>query len=386
MDGPGEKGLVPGRATCEGTARFALRFAHLPGHFRRPDRLSLSSIALGTRQGQPGGVDDLLYRSSAARCLELGVNVFNTALSDRMQTSERALGTALERAFREGLASRDEVVVVSKGGVLVPDPDRVETYGDAQRDLLRSYVDTGLLDPSRVVNGHSIDPAFLRDQIERSRRNLRLGTIDLYLLQEPELHLYRDGATDFRARMIEALRTLEDAVRENAIAAYGLCSWDGLLLPHSERGHLSIVDLFEMALEVGGGDHHLRAVQLPYGLAMGEGATSASQLGPDGRVAALFETMRETGTAVMVSAPLYGGKVIGKIPDFVREAFPEAQSDAQRALQFARSTAHVTTAVVGMRQLEHVEENLALAAHPPADPSLPARLFRSAAQQANGLT
>ncbi len=377
-----EQGLLSGRATPEGTARFAARFPKLPGHFRCPDRLFLSSIGLGLRQGEPGGIDDLLYRSAVARCLELGVNVFNTALSDRMQTSERALGVALSRAFREGSVARDEIVVVSKGGALVPNPDRIRGYGDAQHDLLRTYVDTGLVDLERVVNGHSMEPAFLRDQIERSRRNLRLSCIDLYLLQEPELHLRAQGATAFWAKLGDALRSLEDAVREGVIGAYGLSSWDGFLLPHSDRGHLSIVDLFEIALEVGHGDHHLRAIQMPYGLASGEGAASASQLGPDGRTAALLETLQETGTVVMASAPLFGGKVLGHLPDFVRDAFPEARSDAQRAIQFARSTANVSCVVVGMRELEHVEENLALAQHPPCDPSLPAGLFRAAQEQA----
>ncbi len=87
--------LAPGRATAEGTQRFADRFPDLPGHFRRPDRLSFSSLALGTRNGEIGGIDDLLYRSVVPTLLEGGVNVFVTALSDRMTTSERGLGVAL---------------------------------------------------------------------------------------------------------------------------------------------------------------------------------------------------------------------------------------------------------------------------------------------------
>jgi hypothetical protein len=88
----GEGGGAAGRATAEGTQRFAERFPDLPGHFRRPDRLLFSSLALGTRNGELGGVDDLLYRQATASCLERGVNVFVTALSDRMMTSERCLG------------------------------------------------------------------------------------------------------------------------------------------------------------------------------------------------------------------------------------------------------------------------------------------------------
>ncbi|MGH0035181.1 MAG: aldo/keto reductase [Myxococcota bacterium] len=375
---PRDSGLLEGAATPEGTARFASRFPHLPGHFRRPDRLTLSSLALGTRRGDPGGVDDLLYRSAVAQCLEGGINVFDTALSDRMQTSERALGSALARAFRDGDARRDEVVVVSKGGVLVCEPEDATSYAQAQRALRRTYVDSGLVDPRNVVNGHAIDPPFLLDQIQRSRRNLGLATIDLYLVQEPELHLRALGPNGFRERFSEVMRSLEEAVARGWIGAYGVSTWDGLLVPHSERGHLSIVELFEMALEVGGGHHHMWALQLPYGLAAGEGAVLESQLGPDGRTASALATLGHTGTVVLASAPLYGGRVLGRVPGFVRRALPGARSDAQRCLQFVRSTAHITSAVVGMREPDHVDDNLALARIPPEPPSVPAELFRQA--------
>src|SRR3990172_12438953 len=81
--------LCPGRATPEGTGRFAKRFSHLPGHFRCPDRLQLSSLGLGLRNGEPSGRDELLYRSAVSQLLEGGVNLFATALSERMQKSER---------------------------------------------------------------------------------------------------------------------------------------------------------------------------------------------------------------------------------------------------------------------------------------------------------
>ena len=378
MSDPENAELLSGRASPEGCERFRTRISHVPEHFRRPDGLAISSIGLGMRQGQPGGVDDLLYRSAVDSCLELGINLFNTALSDRAQTSERALGTALKRAFREGKAARDEVVVVTKGGYLVHDPDFVRTQTELRRYLQHTYVDPGLIDPALVVNGHSIQPAFVRDQIERSRRNLGLATIDFYLVQEPELHLQPLGATAFWKSMRELFAKLEDAVREGLIGAYGLCTWDGLLVPHSQRFHLSLVDVFEAALDAGTGVHNLRAIQLPYGLAMGEGVALDSQLGPEGRVAAVLDTLRDTGTVVMTSAPLLGGQILGRLPDVVRDAYPEAKSDAQRCIQFARSSRNVTSVIVGMRQLEHVEHNLALTQVPPANPAIADRLFQSA--------
>ena len=137
-----DAGLTRGRATPEGTRRFAARFPDRPGHFRCPDRLEVASLGLGMRSGEAFGADDLLYRSAVPQVLQGGVNLFDTALSERMQMSERNLGTALERAFREGDARRDEVVVVTKGGFLTVDPDLVERRADVRRYLVETYIHT----------------------------------------------------------------------------------------------------------------------------------------------------------------------------------------------------------------------------------------------------
>lgn len=368
---------VHGRATGDGTRRFAARFPGLPGHFRRPDRLDWSSLALGMRGGRPGGVDDLLYRSAVARCLEGGVNVFATALSDRMQTSERALGNALRRAFREDAAARDEVVVVTQGGFLTFDPD-VADPSLARRYLHRTYVETGLVDPALVVDGvHCLEPAFLSDQIDRSRRNLGLETLDVYLVQEPELHLRRLGPTGFGRKLREVFEMLEKAVQEGRIAGYGLATWAGLLLPESERLHLSVLEIFEAALEASGGEPHLVALQLPFSVAMGEAVGLPSQLGPDGRASSVLHTLDGTGIAVLASAPLVQGRALGRLPGWLRDALPGLRSDAQRCLQVVRSSHNVTTAVVGMREPEHLEENLAAAGVPPLAPGFVESLFRT---------
>ena len=369
--------LVPGRATTAGTRAFADRQNASIDHFSRPDTLWLASIGFGSLRGDPGGVDDLLYRSALADYFEAAGNVVNTALSDRFQTSERALGHALRRAFAEKKVARDEIVVVTKGGALTPDGERVRDHASAQRDLYSTYIDSGILALDDVHRGHAMTPRFLLDQIERSRRNLGLATLDYYLVQEPEIHLRELGVDGFRSALHHAFEALELAVSRGWIGAYGLATWDGFLLPDSDRSHLSIVDLFDVALEVGQADHHLRALQLPYGLAMGEGAVLASQLGPDGKSRAILESLRDTGTAVFASAPLYGGRLVGHVPAFVRDAFPEAKSDATAALQFTRSTAAVTCAVVGMRDAAHVAENMGLARVSRAKPEIPAALFEA---------
>lgn len=375
--------LLPGRATPEGTRRFAERFRELPGHFASPDRLLLSSIGMGTRGGEAGGADDLLYRGAVPLALEGGVNVFDTALSYRMQTSERTLGAALRRSVAEESVARDEIFVVTKGGYLTVDPDFARSVHEARRYLGETYLASGLVDPDGIAQGaHAIDPAFLLDQIERSRRNLGLDTIDLYCLEDPELQLIAHGPTEFRDQMKRAFAALEEAVVKGAIAAYGLSTWSGFLLPYTERGHLSVVELLELALDVGGADHHLRGVQFPYGLALGQAQGLSTQIGPEARPSAILDALCDTGTAVFACAPLARGRALGRLPGFVCEAFPGLHTDAQRALQFARSAPGITTALVGMREPHHVVENLELARSAPADPGELAALFELARREA----
>jgi aryl-alcohol dehydrogenase-like predicted oxidoreductase len=376
--------LLAGRATRGGTRRFASRFS-LEAHFRCPDEIYLSSIGLGTRGGESDGGDDLLYRSSIPRALERGVNVFDTALRYRMQRSERTLGAALRRRIAEGQVTRDEVYVITKGGYLTVDPDLVRTQSEARRYLIETYLDSGLVQPDGLVDGiHCLDPPFLRDQIERSRRNLGLRCIDLYCIEEPELHLLAKGPNEFRSLLARVFEALEGAVADGSVAAYGLSTWSGLLLPYTERGHLSLAEVLDLALDVGGADHHLRGIQLPYSVGMGEALGLPSQFGPDGSAHALLDVVRDTGTAVFATVPLLRGRVVRGLPGFLRQAFPGLRTDAQRSLEFVRSSPGITTAITGMRQLEHVDENLELAEREPASPELIERLFALAREHEQG--
>jgi aryl-alcohol dehydrogenase-like predicted oxidoreductase len=178
--------------------------------------------------------------------------------------------------------------------------------------------------------------------------------------------------------LAEAIDALVGAVRSGRIGAYGLSTWAGLLVPYTERGHLSLAELLELALEVGGADHHLRGICLPYSLGMGEALGLPSQFGPDSRPSSILDAVRDTGTAVFAAAPLVRGRAVHRLPRFVRDAMPELHSDAQRTLQFARSAPGITTALVGMRQPEHVEENLDVSRFKPAPPEVIAELFRHA--------
>ena len=77
----------------------------------------------------------------------------------------------------------------------------------------------------------------------------------------------------------------------------------------------------------------------------------------------------------VASAALLQGQVASNLPDFVAEALG-LDSDAERALQFARSAPGVAATLVGMKRAAHVRENLEVLQAPPLSEAGFAGLFQ----------
>ena len=182
--------MIEGRATPEGTARYAQRFASTVAadNYRRLDSAGhLSSLGLGTYLGHEDAATDSLYRRAIGQALERGLNVIDTAVNYRHQRSERVIGAVLAERITRSELRRDEVVVATKGGYIPLDAN-VDT--DPRTYFTDTYLRTGIVRPDDVVGGaHCMTPRYLADQIERSRQNLGLATIDIYYVHNPESQL-----------------------------------------------------------------------------------------------------------------------------------------------------------------------------------------------------
>lgn len=353
-------------ATPAGTARYVARFAGRAGdgHFRQAQGLWLSSIGMGTYLGEPDEATDAAYRSALTRAVSLGCNVIDTAINYRFQRSERAIGLALRDLFqREGKEVhilRDEIVIATKGGY-VPFDGGFPT--DPHGYIQETFIRPGIARPEDFVDGHCITPAYLRHQLEQSQRNLGLECIDIYYVHNPESQLRRVPRAEFQQRLRAAFAALEAAVADGLIQMYGTATWNGYRTSPRDPDYLSLAEVVDLARQVGGPDHHFKVIQLPYNLAMVEALTRPNQA--IGREAMpVLEAASRLGITVVTSAALLHNQLTARLPGFIAETFPGLTSDAQRALQFARSTPGVHTALVGMSQVAHVEENLKLAALP----------------------
>ena len=319
-------------ATAEGTARYAERHPEYrnAAFYRTVFDLQVSSLGIGTYLGAPDEAADHSYVAALLAGAENGINFFDTAINYRRQRSERCVGAALKRL------QRDEMVVCTKAGFLTPDAV------------------PGALEAGDVVDGmHSMAPAFLEDQVERSRANLGVDTIDVFYLHNPETELGFRTREEFELRLHRAFFALERLADQGKIRRYGVATWDGLRRP----GQLSLAQLAEIANVEGGPEHRFRFVQLPFNLGMVEAFTVQPE--------SVLHAADRLGIAVVASATLIQGRLIGHLPEKIHTLIPGLESDAQRSIQFTRSTPGVSVALVGMGRPDHVAQNLGIARVPP---------------------
>jgi aryl-alcohol dehydrogenase-like predicted oxidoreductase len=360
-------------ATPEGTKKYAARFAGraAEGHFREQQGLWLSSLGIGTYLGEPDASTDQAYTASIVEAVESGVNVIDSAINYRFQRSERSVGAALAELARRGFA-REELVICTKGGFLTPD---IDMPADAGEYFNREYVETGILREGDVAAGcHSMAPKFIADQLERSRRNLGVETIDVYYLHNPETQLGEVPREMFNTRLRDAFAFLESAVAAAKIHFYGLATWNAFRQGEDAQDYFSLAALESIARDVAGGSHHFRFVQLPCNLGMTEALTRANQ--PlDGTRVPIVGAASKLGITLVASAAMLQGKLSSGLPPFVTSALG-MNSDGERAMQFVRSTPGITTALVGMSRIEHVRANLSIVGVAPASQDQFAKLFQ----------
>ena len=356
--------FVMSLATSAGTTNYFARFPALHlGHLRHLDGLAVSSIGIGSYLGDDGDAGDRGYAESVQKALSLGCNLIDTAINYRNMQSERALGAGIRAAIDAGIVKREEIVVCTKGGYVAFDKTPPQ---NTTKWFKETFVDTGLAAPNDVARGcHVMSPRYLANQIDASCRNLGLDALDVYYIHNPETQLGDHPRKLVMERFTAAFTMLEEMVAKGRIGRYGVATWAAFIAErHDHRQSLQIEELVALAEKIAGKAHHFKLIQLPFNLAMTEAYGSSTQRVGE-LVTSALESAEKHGVAAMTSVPLMQTEVIGKMP-------PEMQrelgfdTDAQRALQFARSAPGVTAALCGMSNPKHVEENMKVALAAPA--------------------
>jgi aryl-alcohol dehydrogenase-like predicted oxidoreductase len=352
--------LLEGCATTAGTERFRKRFTG--GHGDQFYRLLaegplVSSLGLGTYLGECDDADDARYVATVIAAVGKGVNLLDTAINYRCQRSERAIGEAIRVMIAKGAIRRDEIVVCTKGGYIPLDRTPPATKEGYRGFLDSEYFGPGVMEPDDVVaGGHCLAAGYLRDQIERSRRNLGIAFIDVYYLHNPEQQLDIVKRPRFLSVLASAFESLEEQVEKGVLGCYGCSTWNGFRVPPGARNHLSLEELVNIARDVAGAGNHFKVIQAPVNLAMTEAVRLPTQ-SVEGTLVPLLEAANHFRLAVVGSATLMQSQLTRSLPEQLRSTFPGFKSDARRAIAFAQSLP-LASVLVGMKSIAHLEQNL----------------------------
>jgi aryl-alcohol dehydrogenase-like predicted oxidoreductase len=276
-------------------------------------------------QGTGRMTDDESAQSVLRRCLELGINFFDSSNMYGWGNAEIALGKALKGQ------PRDKLVICTKVWPGTPP--------------------TGLFARWKDIQPAAVTREFATRALEQSLRRLGTDYVDLYMLHA------QDPSTD-PADLVE---TMDALVKSGKVRYWGVSN-------HSGEQVSDLVAICQSRNKT-----RIAGTQDPYNLLY----RAAENY--------LFPVLRKTRMGLMAYSPLAGGQLAaGKaasdsaIAPVLRELDRIAGelnvSRTQVAIAWALSRPEVTSIISGSRKIEHVDENFA-----GAHLALPADAIRSLA-------
>lgn len=296
---------------------------------------TLSNVAIGTHRGENTDETDDQYRLSITEAILHGINVIDTAINYRNSRSEKVVGEVISNLVNEGKIKRNDVFVITKGG------------------YFNKPCGFPLLSNNELKNNHSARSCFLKWSLNESYKNLKLKTIDLFLIHNPEVSLNIMDKNDFYRNLIEDFVMLEHEVSLGRISSYGIATWAGLLSKPDHSNYIDLTRVLECAkIAAGNKKHNLTSIELPLNVIRHYSFTRKNQ-NLNGTPVTVMELAREQNLKVFTSnSVLYGNSsedIECRLPVDLPLTTPE------KNLLFAKSIPGVTSAIVGMRRLENIE-------------------------------
>lgn len=253
------------RATDAGTARRREQFSRVPYRSLGKTGLWVSEVGIGMNRMSVAATE---HRDALTLALREGFNVIDTSGSYLNGASEKLAGEVLYELFESQILNRDEVVVITKAGLI-----REEALDRVREGLPGGLVIQDMISIDSNLN-FCMDPEFLSDQITESLSRLMLSTIDIFLIENPEQYLLwavktqhmslSDATAVYYERLQRAFTHLESEVAAGRIGCYGIAS-NGLHVQPESEGFTSLEQLLELANRVSS-SHHFAVVQVPMNL------------------------------------------------------------------------------------------------------------------------
>lgn len=298
-------------ATVKSTAVYVSKFPKLKFEKLGKTDFTTSICGFGCYR-----VDDAIpeHHQALEFALENGINLIDTSSNYANGGSEKLVGNVLKKLVLRNRNTRDETLVVTKGGYL-------------QADNLKDAIEreeAGNPFPEVVKCGpdlwHCIHPEFLKVQIDKSLERLQLNKIDVYLLHNPEYFLTYSDLTSLEEKLDEYYRRIKDAfiyleaeVEKGRISFYGISS--NTFVETMEKNNFTALErVFEIASEISD-ENHFSVIQFPLNL-IESGAVSNKNQQQGKRTLLDFAYEKNLGTIVNRPLNAISNNRIIRLADF----------------------------------------------------------------------
>lgn len=234
------------------------------------------------------------------KAIQSGINIIDTSANYSDGGSEKLIGKVVLELIEEGKISREEIIIVSKGGYIQGNNFELaaerESNGKAFPEITKCTNDLW----------HCIHPEFLDNQITLSLQRLNLKKIDVYLLHNPEYFLTYSQISDNERRYKEYYRRIEQAfihlekeVSNGRISYYGISS-NTFGITSSKANFTSLETVIEIAGNISD-KNHFAVVQFPMNLFEQGGAINKTQHNGE---KTFLQVAEDSNLGVLVNRPL----------------------------------------------------------------------------------
>ena len=344
--------MISGRASSEGTKKFAQNSGVNQVNFNEFQNLTLSNVGVGTYLGEPDSITDEKVTNAVKQSITSGVNVIDSAINYRSQKAERSVGKAISELITDGKISRDQIFLSSKNGYVTNDADVQLGFWEYVK---QEYTEKGIVSEGDITSGyHCMTISYLSDQLDRSLKNLDVECIDLMYLHNAVEGQVKDVS---REQFLENLKSVfelyEQKRDEGKIQFYGMATWECFRVASDNAQYLSLEETVNLAQKIGGVNHGFRFIQLPFNMHYDQALLAKNQTLSNQSIS-ILEAAVTLGIGVFTSVPFMQGRLLapGAMPEF------SDLKPSLRALQFIRSSPGVLAPLVGQKSMEHVSENL----------------------------
>lgn len=312
--------MIQGHATPEATAALAATQASMTYGLFGKTGLWTSQAGFGCYRITP---EIAHHRQSLRQALLSGINLIDTSTNYADGDSEALVGSVVAELIEAGRLTREELVVVSKVGYL-----QGKNYANSQARRSANQPFPELVTVSEGLE-HCVHPEFIALQLTESLNRLGLGTIDAYLLHNPEYYLgwaHQIGMEpdvarrEYHRRIRQAFVHLESEAAKGRIRWYGVSS-NTFPAELADAEFTALSALWEMAEDIHS-DHHFRIIQFPMNLL----ETGAVLVANQPRYQTVLEYAHDQSLAVMINRPLnaFSGNALVRLAE---PAEPERLAD-----------------------------------------------------------